>query len=97
VEYRYPARECHGYGRWLLFHTGPLFSTCRRAAERPAVIFVLARCTDGLRWLFAVLAGNTPRLKKDAGWSLKTKSGYIIVTLMDIYCSFCLCFMFYFV
>ncbi len=52
----------HNGGRFV-FYARPFLSACSRAAQRPAVVLVLARRANGLRRFPALLAGDTSWLK----------------------------------
>lgn len=51
------------YGGRFVFYARPFLSACSRAAQRPAVVLVLARRANGLRRFPALLAGDTSWLK----------------------------------
>ncbi len=53
----------HHYGGRFVFYARPFLSACSRAAQRPAVVLVLARRANGLRRFPALLAGDTSWLK----------------------------------
>lgn len=57
------AWQCHHYGGRFVFYACTFLSACSRAAQRPAVVLVLARRADGLRRFPALLAGDTSWLK----------------------------------
>lgn len=63
MECRYIAWQCHHYGGRFVFYACTFLSACSRAAQRPAVVLVLARRADGLRRFPALLAGDTSWLK----------------------------------
>ena len=63
MERRYITWQRHHYGGRFVFYARPFLSACSRAAQRPAVVLVLARRANGLRRFPALLAGDTSWLK----------------------------------
>ena len=61
--FAYAAWQRHHNGGRFVFYARPFLSACSRAAQRPAVVLVLARRADGLRRFPALLAGDTSWLK----------------------------------
>ena len=66
-------------------------------AQRPAVVLVLARRTDGLCWLTTVLAGNTSDIEIRPGFWHRDRTRLHSGQLTDNNCTFRLCIMFLFV
>lgn len=63
MECRYITWQRHHNGGRFVFYARPFLSACSRAAQRPAVVLVLARRANGLRRFPALLAGDTSWLK----------------------------------